>query len=529
VDRIKNILNRFDLIDITFISILIIYIFLSIILLINIPYTFPFGGPDELMHISMAKYISKHLSWPHWDSKELIRNSYGVSYSTGSAIVYWLHGLSYKLFGHQRVGSFLLLLIYLFLTTIIYKKNRLGAFFLLASLFPQTLFIFSYVNSDGGTVVSALALGLSIGIFINNTNYKYFMLVLFFAAFALTARQHLWVIAFLAFVWVIIYKYKDIIKFKKSYILIALLISLIPASWWFITSYFANDGDIIGAFTNAKSILQFSKEGLPSLGRDWEHFNILTFILSTLISIYANWGWLSIALDDNEYIFIAISVIIITFFIYKLFDKKLFAFFIFLIITNFLFMIIYSIFYDYQPQGRYLFPSIYIVVGIIVGTFVTKRVYNKNLLYLLIIFVIINIYFSFKLLFTGYIFLDKPIKTNYNNIALYENKTLHLDTLKIVDKRLFVRGWIFNEKNGQIFKTLYLVLKKDNKFYKIELEHREREDVAKAFKSKNIINSGFYRGMIDVKSLEKGIYKCYIFTIINNKPVLIDTKKSLKI
>ena len=65
------------------------------ILIWHIPYTFPFGGPDELMHLSMADYISKHLSWPRWDSLEVVRNDYGVSYNAGGSIVYWLHGLSH--------------------------------------------------------------------------------------------------------------------------------------------------------------------------------------------------------------------------------------------------------------------------------------------------------------------------------------------------------------------------------------------------------------------------------------------------
>ncbi len=362
----KNFLIHKKYYDAIFIIVSIFYIILVQLLIWNIPYTFPFGGPDELMHISMAEYISKHLSWPNWDSTELIRNAYGVSYSTGSAIVYWIHGLSYKIFNHHRIGSFVLLLVYLYITTLIYKKNKIAGFFLLASLFPQTLFIFSYVNSDGGTIISALALGLSVGLFIlDKDSKKNLYLLMFFAGFAITARQHLWAIAFITLLWAIIYKYNIICKYNKKTLLLAILIALIPASWWFITSYFANDGDILGVFTNAKSILKFSKEGLPSLGKDWNNFSINTFFQATLISIYGNWGWLSISLNDYEYIFIAIAVTIITIVLFKNVNKKIFLFTILLVIFNFIFMIVYSIFYDYQAQGRYLYPSIYVCAGII--------------------------------------------------------------------------------------------------------------------------------------------------------------------
>ena len=165
-------------VNILFILLIIAYAFLGQLLIWEIPYSFPFGGPDELMHLSMADYIAQHLSWPQWDSKEVVRNAYGVSYSAGGSIVYWLHGLSYKIFGHHRIGAFLLLLVYLALTIFMYRKNKLSGFLLLAGLLPQTLFIFSYVNSDAGTIVTALLLGISVGFFVTGEdkikNFYYF-------------------------------------------------------------------------------------------------------------------------------------------------------------------------------------------------------------------------------------------------------------------------------------------------------------------------------------------------------------------
>jgi hypothetical protein len=513
-----------------FIILVLVYIALGWLLISNISHVFPFSGPDEIMHESMAEYIAKYLSWPNWDSKELIRNAYGVSYSTGSAIVYWVHALSYKLFGYHRVGSFILLLIYLLITTIIYKKNKIAGFFLLASLFPQALFIFSYVNSDTGTILSALVLGMSVGLFIvGKGSLKNFLIVMFFAGFAVTARQHLWVIALITLIWVICYRYKTVFAFNKKILMLSILVALVPASWWFITSYLANDGDILGAFTNAKSIAEFSKEGLPSLGRDWSAFSILTFIHSTAYSLYGNWGWTSLPLDDYEYILIFIFALLIAYFLYKNISKKIFIFLVFLVLINLFLMVIYSVFYDYQSQGRYLFPSIYVTVGIVASTLALSKVNSKNLLYLLTVFAVLNVYFSAKLTINSYLYLDKPVKILCDKKIYYKDAAMHVDKLKIVDNKLFIRGWIFNKKNGSIFNNLNLVLKKDNSYYKIELEQEERKDVARAFGSNNITDSGFSAKMIDISEMQKGKYECLISVTIDNKKMLIKLDKILKI
>ena len=137
--------NYTTFVNTIFILFIIVYFFLGQYLLWNIPYTFPFGGPDEPMHLSMAEYIAKYLSWPQWDSTEVARNAYGVSYSPGGSIVYWLHGLSYKLFGHHRIGGYLLLLAYLLLSIIAYQKKSTSRFsFTCGSNASDTLYFFLY-------------------------------------------------------------------------------------------------------------------------------------------------------------------------------------------------------------------------------------------------------------------------------------------------------------------------------------------------------------------------------------------------
>ena len=525
--------NNNTLINTIFILAIITYVVLGQVLLWNIPYSFPFGGPDEPMHLSMANYIANHLSWPQWDSTEVARNAYGVSYSPGGSIVYWLHGLSYKLFGYHRIGAYLLLLLYLLLSTIAYRKNQLAGFLLLAGLLPQTLFTFSYINSDVGTIIAALLFGLSVGLFLTGEdNRKNFFILLFFAGLTITAKLHLWAIAFLTLVWAVIYKRKVLFTYSKKVWIVAIAVGLVPASWWFITSFLANDGDILGIFTSAKAIAKFGTPDLPSLAKAWVDFSISDFLDSTLISLYANWGWMTLRLEHYEYILVTIvtSLTIIT--LYKKIDTKIFIFFCMLLIANFAFMVVYSVAYDYQAQGRYLFPSLYIILGMITVILINKKIFSKVLLSLLILLSMQNVYFSSKLTLFSYIdvFLEKPIL--WENVPVekdHENAKFNIDGFQLAEGKLSMRGWAYDAEKNRAFDTIYLVLKKEKTYYKINLQSESRPDVAAAYGNSQLESSGFAAKLIDLQMLPKGIYN-YLFAVSIDKNVtFIDIGHRLKI
>ena len=525
--------NNHTLITALFIVCIIAYVVLGQVLIWNIPYSYPFGGPDEPMHLSMAEYIAKHLSWPQWDSTEVARNAYGVSYSPGGSIVYWLHGLSYKLFGHHRIGAYLLLLFYLLVSIFAYRKNQLAGFLLLAGLLPQTLFTFSYINSDVGTIIAALLFGISVGLFVTGkNNRKNFFLLLFFAGLTITAKLHLWAIAFLTLVWAVVYKRKVLFTYNKKIWILALIIGLIPASWWFITSYFANDGDILGIFTSAKAIAKFGAPNLPSLAREWSSFSMGDFLDSTLVSLYANWGWMILHLHHYEYILVSIVAISIMIVLFKHIDKKIFIFFIMLILTNFAFMIVYSVAYDYQAQGRYLFPSLYIIIGMTTAIIINKKIFSKALLSLLILLSIQNVYFSTKLTLFSYVdtFLEKPVLWTNAPVEKYNvNAKFHIDSFQISQGKLSMRGWAYDASKKRAFDTVYLVLKKENSYYKVKLQDEIRPDISAAFANKNLDNSGFSAKLINLQVLPKGTYK-YLFALsLDNEITFIDIGHGLKI
>ena len=300
----------------------------------------------------------------------------------------------------------------------------------MAFILPQTIFVFSYVNSDSGTILAALLFGLSIAYFMYGTkDLKSFYLLFFFAGFTITSRQHLWPISFIALLITIFFEYRTILKNKKYQWLIALLIAIIPAMWWFITSYHANEGDFIGFFTTTrKSYIKFGNHNLPFLGVPWNKFDILYFAKITLGSLYGTWGWMSIWINYSRYeyiIFFMFLSLIIS--LYKYLEKKIFVFSVILILVNFLFMMIYSISYDYQPQGRYLFPSVFVICGISAGMIIKSTKVFDKLNIILIIFILMNISFSVNLASHYYIpySQNKPVLLKENPPKIFYSKSAY--------------------------------------------------------------------------------------------------------
>jgi 4-amino-4-deoxy-L-arabinose transferase-like glycosyltransferase len=533
---IKNKMKFYNnLSNVLFAGFIFFYLFFGLFLILNIPDKLPYGGPDEPMHISMANYISNYLEWPHWDSEEILRNPYGISYTGRSAIVYWLHGLFYKIFGFHRIGAYFLLLIYLLICACFYVKNKTAGYLLLVFIFPQTIFYFSYVNSDNGLVLTALLFGLSIAYFLYGTNnLKSFYLLFFFAGFTITSKQNLWPITFIALLIAIFLKYRTILKYKKYQWAIALLIAMGPAMWWFITSFHANDGDIIGIYTTTeKSLVKFKSLGLPPLRMHWYNFDIVEFAFETSRSLYGVWGWMNITFNSSryEYIIFFMSLLLIIF-LYKYLGKKIFVFSVILILANFLLMIIFSIWSDYQPQGRYLFPSIFIICGIGAGTILKSTQVFHKLNIILIVFIIMNISCSVTLASYYYIpnYIDKPVLLEKNPpIIFYSKAAYHMDDFIINSDRLTIRGWIYDMERNETFEKISLVFKNSiNEMYKIDLDKKERPDVASFFNNPKLHHSGF-DDFISIGKMNIGKYRVYLLVEINHKQYFIETSNRLEI
>jgi len=89
-----------------------------------------------------------------------------------------------------------------------------------------------------------------------------------------------------------------------------------------------------------------------------------------------------------------------------------------------------------------------------------------------------------------------------------------------------MRGWIFDTQKNKTFDTVYLVLKKEESYYKIALDKEPRPDVAH---NKQLNTSGFTAKLINLHMLPKGIYT-YLFAVsLDDNVTFVDIDNKLKI
>ncbi|MCK4518276.1 hypothetical protein KAT92_05870, partial [Candidatus Babeliales bacterium] len=304
--KIKNLFNSKQLIDllfdIVFYGSFLFLIYASLSLVVNLPTSFPLGGPDEPMHISMTEYIAEYWKWPQWDSHKILRYCDGSSYVCTSAIVYWFHAFLYKITDIHRLGSFFLFIGYLCILAYFYRKNKVAGIAGIAFITPQVLLTFSYVNSDVGTICIAFLLGIAIAKYLHDPNKPsnfYFFLVM--SGACMTSKYHMWGIGFIAFVYALFVTRRSIFRLPWKTIFFASFFAVLIAVWWPITSYFANNGDIIGFLAQEKARLLFGDSNLPLFSPPLESFPLRHFLFLTAKSFYGIWGWMACGLPEINY------------------------------------------------------------------------------------------------------------------------------------------------------------------------------------------------------------------------------------
>lgn len=399
--KIKNAFSSKQLIyllfDIVFYGSFLFLIYASLSLVLNLPTSFPLGGPDEPMHISMSEYIAEYWKWPQWDSHKILRYCDGASYVSTSAIIYWFHAFLYKITNIHRLGAFVFFMGYLCILAYFYRKNKIAGIAGIAFVTPQVLFTFSYVNSDVGTICIAFLLGIAVAKYLHNPNRPsnfYFFLVM--SGACMLSKYHMWALGFVAFIYTLFVTRKSILRLPRRTIFVAFFLAVLIASWWPITSYFANNGDIIGFLVQEKARLLFGDPNLSPFSPSFESFPLRHFLFLTIKSFYGVWGWMCFELPGINYM-VAISLLALLLFVLIIHNKKLSFFLLFLLLFNLFLMVIFSTQYDYQPQGRYLFPSYFIINGIIlynlaIDSRLPERPFFNNLLSTLsILLILLNI------------------------------------------------------------------------------------------------------------------------------------------
>lgn len=353
----------FRLLRLTFCALLIILLAAEIFLVSNVPYLWPIGGNDEPMHLSMAHYIANHLSWPRWDSPELERY-FGTSYATSSSLNYWLEGLLQRLTHRPRDSVFVLFCIYAFIVFRVGQKNPIAGLVGVAAVVPQVLFVFSYLNSDAWTAIVALCLGLAIAAFHREPTRTRNIVLLFVAAAAcLTCRHHLWIIGFLAFSTSLAIRLRQIVRTNPRALVWGLLAALPLALWWPVTSYFANDGDFVGLFTDRKAKLLFANPNDPELATPIDQIQWRYFFEQMGKSLYGMWGWAWFKLSTRDYQVAAVlGATAIALVWWPL--RRWWPLVLGLLAVNVGLMIYGSTQFPALWQGRYLFPTAFLALSI---------------------------------------------------------------------------------------------------------------------------------------------------------------------
>lgn len=332
----------------------------------GLTYLWPYGGNDEPMHLSMARYIAEHCAWPPWDSPEVER-FFGISYATSPSLNYWFDGLLLRFTGYDRMSQFLLFCVCAVVFIRAAGKNPLAGLLAMALIVPQVVFIFAYLNSDAWTATVALLLGVALDRFVAEPT-RTRNIVAFFAAAAacLTCRYHLWAIGCIAFVVPLGPRLRMLLSQNPRGLLAATALGLVIASWWPITSYVANDGDPIGLRAARNERLEFAQPNDPDLKLAASDFDPADFFERMGRSFYGWWGWATVGLPRVYYkaaLLIVAPLLVFTVFRHR--DRL--GLILLLFQVNLLLMLWRAISHHHVLwQGRYLFPAFFIAIGILV-------------------------------------------------------------------------------------------------------------------------------------------------------------------
>lgn len=408
-----------------------LYIIIALSLLIRQPFGSP---PDEANRLTIPRYIMEHNSLPNGYDESIRINSYGFSYAFQPILPYMIQGWAMRLFSGfadswadlfyiARSVNFLFGLVMAFFVLLLgrewfHDRRFAWLFSFLITFIPQAIFMHSYVNTDSCCLMSTaimlygLTRGLkdgfswsssiimSVGIIFCALSYYnaygYILsCILLFIAYFLTRRA-----GKLHF---------DVKRFLKMGCFISVLV-LLGISWWFIRSAILYDGDFLGLRARDHCASLYAvPEVNPNTRKTWQNqgytvFQMLkqtTFWELSILSFIGVFGSMSITTSIWVYRFyrllftggVILSVVIplkdtilkkIFFSARKGLEIFFHANMVFCILMPLILSIWYSYATDYQPQGRYLLPSLvplgyYSVRGIekVMGMKVWEKVGHK--------------------------------------------------------------------------------------------------------------------------------------------------------
>ena len=385
--------------------------------------------PDEIFHISTFDYYRNHWWPPDFDEDVTLVSIFGTKRVYSGELVYLIYSKParviwnilnipqdrYIVYRLINVSVLLILLFVLFFSRIkVLDPVFIGLTIL---VFPQVQYIFAYVNTD--------AWSLSMGIFlflvvlylvdkpIKSWGYKDVILLGVFTGLVLASKLNFLMMLIMPYVILAAYvarSYKEKILPPAKSILLNIMLVIVIAFLFFgplrvvfplsIPNYSQKmQVDIrkwaYGGYNPDNPTAQgfhLAEKGVTYVEMlteyDWMNTN-RKWIPTTAKSFFGLFGYYTVLLDDWVYLLALIFVLgllaltLITLFCYwKSLSWVMQVSFIvapLLIMFNIAASLYRSLNYDYQPQGRYLFPSLIPVAFLLLGTIKFDRGWVKLL------------------------------------------------------------------------------------------------------------------------------------------------------
>lgn len=360
----------------------------------------PVSPPDEYFRMLIPKFICEHGTLPTGLEEEVRITGYGFSYGLYNVLPYIIQGYCMRLvnvftdsqlallYAGRMVnvvfGLLMAWVVYL-LGKRVFKDNRFRWLFCFAVMYlPENLFVHTYINTDSCCLLSTAmilyalvcayqdgfncknSIWLGSGIILcalsyyNAYGYILSSMILFVGYFL--KKQGKW-----SFDW------KSMLKYG---IFISVLV-VVGAGWWFVRAYFVLDGDILGLKTREHLALLYASEETSPLNTYqargisvWQMLKENYFFQCVYVNFIAVFG--SVCITGNRWTYLSYKLFFAagvlgwgTAWIFdkgmrKISGRRIFFHLnmLFCAILPLAFMIRYAYTMDYQPQGRYILPSL---------------------------------------------------------------------------------------------------------------------------------------------------------------------------
>ena len=376
----------------------------SLFLVKNIPDDFsslsvaraPAYAPDESSHYAYnVAYILDHKRLPvsgrddlsaykSCSPNHLAEVHCGYSYEVYPGTSYVVSAISASILSHSlhvppvmgaRVPSTIYGVIFVvcaYFTAYIITRRRLIATLLAAGvgLIPEYIFTSSYTNLDAHSIAISGLVGLAFVNYLVNPSKKWALPLLGITTAGLLplAKYNFFILAVPVFVTVLYLGFKKRISGRELWRLIgwSALSFLLLSSFWYIRDIVLYH-DLLGQNFALNQMAHFYPQGqaMPFATHTFVIFNALDFFGILYRSFYYAFGGMFYYLGSAVYLIPAsLTVLGFVFLVYRLAEENkrlrlvIYAFIAYLLMVGLtIAQVVYnSMVYDFQPQGRYLYP-----------------------------------------------------------------------------------------------------------------------------------------------------------------------------